>query len=67
MANLILPNSIHILRTVVLDYGELLAYWFTLHVIFRKEWYRGTGKEVMEGRPLLHRLLGSILKDVEFV
>ncbi len=22
--------SIHILRTVVLDYGELLAYWFTL-------------------------------------
>ncbi len=25
--------SIHILRTVVLDYGELLAYWFTLHVL----------------------------------
>jgi hypothetical protein len=23
--------SIHILRTVVLDYGELLAYWFILH------------------------------------
>ncbi len=23
--------NIHILRTVVLDYGELLAYWFTLH------------------------------------
>jgi hypothetical protein len=30
------------------------------HVVFRKEWYRKTGKEVMEGRPLLHRLLGSI-------
>jgi hypothetical protein len=27
-------------------------------VVFRKEWYRKTGKEVMEGRPLLHRLLG---------
>jgi hypothetical protein len=27
-------------------------------VIFRKEWYRKTGKEVIEGRPLLHRLLG---------
>ena len=25
--------SIHSLRTVVLDYGELLAYWFTLQVI----------------------------------
>ncbi len=24
--------SIHILRTVVLDYGELLAYWFILHL-----------------------------------
>jgi hypothetical protein len=36
-------------------------------VVFRKEWYRKTGKEVIEGRPLLHRLLGSILKDVEFV
>jgi hypothetical protein len=24
--------SIHILRTVVLDYGELLAYWFILHI-----------------------------------
>ncbi len=36
-------------------------------IVFRKEWYRKTGKEVMEGRPLLHRLLGSILKDVEFV
>jgi hypothetical protein len=23
--------SIHILRTIVLDYGELLAYWFILH------------------------------------
>ena len=23
--------SIHILHTVVLDYGELLAYWFILH------------------------------------
>ncbi len=23
--------SIHILRTVVFDYGELLAYWFILH------------------------------------
>jgi hypothetical protein len=23
--------SIHSLRTVVLDYGELLAYWFILH------------------------------------
>jgi hypothetical protein len=23
--------SIHSLRTVVLNYGELLAYWFTLH------------------------------------
>ncbi len=128
--------SIHSLRTVVLDYGELLAYWFTLHgcsmldrgsrpvlfhdslarfttfykvltyvaepptractggscgmldraghpyfhpylwstllyihtcVVFRKEWYRKTGKEVIEGRPLLHPLLGSISKDVEFV
>ncbi len=27
-------------------------------VIFRKVWYRKTGKEVIEGRPLLHRLLG---------
>jgi hypothetical protein len=27
-------------------------------VVFRKEWYRKIGKEVMEGRPLLHRLLG---------
>jgi hypothetical protein len=27
-------------------------------VVFRKEWYRKTGKEVIEGRPLLHRLLG---------
>ncbi len=36
-------------------------------VVFRKEWYRKTGKEVIEGRPLLHRLLGSILKDVESV
>ncbi len=27
-------------------------------VVFRKEWYRKTGKEVMEGHPLLHRLLG---------
>jgi hypothetical protein len=26
--------SVHILRTIVLDYGELLAYWFILHVIF---------------------------------
>ncbi len=25
--------SIHILCTVVLDYGELLAYWFILHNI----------------------------------
>jgi hypothetical protein len=24
------PVSIHISRTVVLDYGELLAYWFIL-------------------------------------
>ncbi len=36
-------------------------------VVFRKEWYRKTGKEVIEGRPLLHRLLGSILRDVEFM
>ncbi len=27
-------------------------------VVFRKEWYRKTGKEVMEGHPLLHRQLG---------
>ncbi len=27
-------------------------------VVFQKEWYRKTGKEVMKGRPLLHRLLG---------
>ncbi len=27
-------------------------------VVFRKEWYRKTGKEVMDGCPLLHRLLG---------
>ncbi len=27
-------------------------------VVSRKEWYRKTGKEVMEGRPLLHHLLG---------
>jgi hypothetical protein len=26
--------SIHILRTVVLDYGELLAYWFILQPSF---------------------------------
>ncbi len=39
----------------------------TATVVFRKEWYRKTSKEVIEGRPLLHRLLGSILKDVEFV
>ncbi len=25
--------SIHILRTVVLDYGELLAYWFILQAM----------------------------------
>ncbi len=36
-------------------------------VVFQKVWYRKTGKEVIEGRPLLHRLLGSILRDVEFV
>ncbi len=41
--------------------------WVAGDVVFRKEWYRKTGKEVIEGRPLLHRLLGSILKDVEFV
>jgi hypothetical protein len=28
------------------------------NLVFRKEWYRKTGKEVMEGRPLLHCLLG---------
>ncbi len=38
-----------------------------LNVVFRKERYRKTGKEVIEGRPLLHRLLGSILRDVEFM
>jgi hypothetical protein len=27
-------------------------------VVFRKEWYRKTGKEVIEGRPLLHHLSG---------
>ncbi len=27
-------------------------------VVFRKEWFRKTGKEVIEGRLLLHRLLG---------
>ena len=36
-------------------------------VVFGKEWYCKTGKEVIAGRPLLHRLLGSILRDVEFV
>jgi hypothetical protein len=36
-------------------------------VIFRKEWYRKTGKEVMEGRPLLHRLLGFKKVDVKVV
>jgi hypothetical protein len=25
--------SIHILRTIVVDYRELLAYWFILHII----------------------------------
>ncbi len=30
--------SIHILRTVVLDYGELLAYWFILHGCSTLEW-----------------------------
>jgi hypothetical protein len=33
--------SIHSLRTVVLDYGELLAYWFTLHdvTLLGVPWY----------------------------
>ncbi len=31
--------SIHILRTVVLDYGELLAYWFSLHCYLSKVVY----------------------------
>ncbi len=31
--------SIHILRTVVLDYGELLAYWFILQPLHRR-YYR---------------------------
>jgi hypothetical protein len=25
--------TIHNVRTLVLDYGELLAYWFVLHAI----------------------------------
>ncbi len=31
--------SIHILCTVVLDYGELLAYWFILHCYLLKVVY----------------------------
>jgi hypothetical protein len=34
--------SIHSLRTVVLDYGELLAYWFTLHFFFLQISLRST-------------------------
>ncbi len=36
---------------------ELDCFAQRKRVVFRKEWYRKTGKEVMEGRPLLHRLL----------
>ncbi len=38
--------------------GSLIVFAQRKCVVFRKEWYRKTGKEVMEGRPLLHRLLG---------
>ena len=38
---------------------ELDCFAQRKHVVFRKEWYCKTGKEVMEGRPLLHHLLGS--------
>jgi hypothetical protein len=37
---------------------ELDCFAQRKHVVLWKEWYRKTGKEVMEGRPLLHRLLG---------
>ncbi len=37
---------------------ELDCFVQRKRVVFRKEWYRKTGKEVMEGRPLLHRLMG---------
>jgi hypothetical protein len=40
------------------SYWELDCFAQRKRVVFRKEWYRKTGKEVMEGRPLLHRLLG---------
>ena len=33
--------SIHILRTIVLDYGELLAYWFILQLSWREGWNHG--------------------------
>jgi hypothetical protein len=34
-------------------------------VIFRKRWIRRQARVVIEGRPLLHRLLGYRLIDVE--
>jgi hypothetical protein len=37
---------------------ELDCFAQRKRVVFRKEWYRKTGKEVMEGHPLLPCLLG---------
>jgi hypothetical protein len=42
--------SIHILHTVAPCYGELLAYWFILHVIFQKVLVTSV---VGNGRPLI--------------
>jgi hypothetical protein len=43
--------SIHILRTVVLDYGELLAYWFILHpiVVNNGDWYDNDDHDDVNG------------------
>ncbi len=49
--------SIHILHTVVLDYGELLAYWFILH---------GCSTLDRGSRPVLFHdsLAGFTMKDI---
>jgi hypothetical protein len=55
-------TSVPFSRAMNPAYDILVAYEANgerLQVVFRKEWYHNTGKEVMEGRPLLHHLLGS--------
>ncbi len=49
--------SIHILRTVVLDYGELLAYWFTLHSCSTRFGVRDLSRSTILWQELLRKTL----------